>query len=360
MTTSSLLRRRPGRDTITSLGAPSPVRSVDRARRVVLAVMGAAVVALCAVGLMAGDTFYGPRAVLLAIGERLLGVGDGGAAAFTVGYLRLPRVITGLLAGLAFAAAGSTFQTLLRNQLAAPDVIGITGGASLAAVVSILALGLTGLAVSVAAMLGALVTAALVLVLADRGGLDIGRVVLIGIALAAMCQAGISTALLGADEYDLGTAFRWLSGSLNNASWDGVGLLAAGVAVGLPVLAVLDRQLRVLQLGDDAAAGLGVRVGTVRRGLVVTAVMLLAVAVAATGPIAFVAFLAGPIAGSIVRRGSLLLPAMLTGAILVLGADLAAGQLLPVQYPVGVVTGALGAPFLIVMLIRQARSRGAS
>ncbi|QWC84636.1 iron ABC transporter permease [Nocardioidaceae bacterium] len=337
-----------------------PLHTLDRFRVAMIAVMATGVVVLFGLALMLGDTFYGPSTIGAVISERLLGTGDAGGASFTVGDLRLPRAVTGLLAGLAFGAAGTTFQTLLRNPLAAPDVIGITGGASLAAVVSILAFGLTGAAVSFAAIGGALVAAAIVLLLADRGGLDIVRVVLIGIALAAMAQAGISTALLGADEYDLATAFRWLAGSLNNASWDGIGMLLLGVAVGLPVLALLDRQLRVLQLGDDAAAGLGVRVEPVRRGLVVTAVLLLAVAVSATGPIAFVAFLAGPIASQVVRRGSLLVPAMLMGAILVLGADLAAGQVLPTQYPVGVVTGALGAPFLIFLLIRQARTRGVS
>jgi iron complex transport system permease protein len=152
---------------------------------------------------------------------------------------------------------------------------------------------------------------------------------------------------------------QWLAGSLNGATWATVLPLAAACAVLIPVLLLQGRALGALRLGDDTAAALGVRVRPVRVVLVLTAVALLAFATAASGPIAFVAFMAGPIAARMVGPGgSLLLPSAMVGALLVLLADFVGQYAFDNRYPVGVVTGALGAPFLLFLLIRTNRTGG--
>ncbi len=329
-------------------------RSRARRRRRTTLLLGAGVVALAFTALMVGQTFYGPGEVLrVVLGERVPG------ASFTVGVLRLPRTVLGVLAGAAFGLAGITFQTMLRNPLAAPDVIGISSGASAAAVVGLVVLGWSPAQVSVLAVAGALVTALAVYGLAYRHGVAGSRLILIGIGVAAMLDSVISYVLAGAASYDLATATRWLTGSLNSADWDAALPLALALLVAAPLLLGQARGLDLLQHGDDSAAALGVRVERTRVVAVVVAVVLVAFATAATGPIAFVAFLSGPIAARVVGPGgSLLVPSMLTGALLTLAADLAGQFLFGTRYPVGVITGALGAPFLIYLLVRTNRAGG--
>jgi iron complex transport system permease protein len=162
-----------------------------------------------------------------------------------------------------------------------------------------------------------------------------------------------------ASEWDMQAAMQWLTGSLNGATWATVAPLAAACALLVPVLLLRGRDLGALRLGDDTAAALGVRVRPTRVVLVLTAVALLAFATAASGPIAFVAFMAGPIAARIVGPGgSLLMPSALIGALLVLLADLIGQFAFDNRYPVGVITGALGAPFLLLLLVRTNRSGG--
>jgi iron complex transport system permease protein len=278
-------------------------------------------------------------------------------ASFTVGELRLPRMALGVLAGLAFGMAGASFQTMLRNPLAAPDVIGISSGASAAAVVGIVVLRLDETTTSFLALGAALATALLIYLLSRRGGFAGARLILIGIGVAALLDSAINYMLSRAAQWDLPTAMQWLTGSLNEAAWPRVVPLALACLVLVPVLLASERDLGLLRLGDDAAAGLGVRVGRVRLVVILAAVGLLAFATAATGPIAFVAFMAGPIASRLIGPGgALLLPSGLVGALLVLGADLAGQFALGTRYPVGVVTGVLGAPFLLYLLVRMSRS----
>lgn len=317
-------------------------------------VLGALLLALTAVALMVGNTFYTPGEVIRVIlGETVPG------ASFTVGELRLPRTVLAILAGFAFGIAGVSFQTLLRNPLASPDIIGITQGASAAAVVAIITLGLSGPAVSVFAVGGALVTALAIYLLSNKGGFAGIRLILIGIGVGAMLQSVISYVLSRAAQWDIQTAMRWISGSLNNASWDDIVPLALASVVILPFLFAQAKALGMLQLGDDSATGLGIRVTTTRVLFIIGAVTLLAVATAATGPIAFVAFMAGPIAARITGPGAnLLLPSAFVGAVLVLGGDLIGQFVFEARYPVGVITGVLGAPYLIYLLIRTNRSGG--
>ena len=205
---------------------------------------------------------------------------------------------------------------------------------------------------SLLALGGALLTALCLYVLANRGGFAGGRLILIGIGVAAMLQSVVAYVLSRAAAWDLQTAMQWLTGSLNGATWARVVPLAIVCAVVVTALLVLGRDASVLRLGDDTAAALGVHVHRTRLSLLVAAVVLLAFATAAAGPIAFVAFMAGPIAARLVGPGaSLVVPAGLVGALLVLVADLAGQYAFDHRYPVGVITGVLGAPYLVVLLV---------
>ncbi len=326
-----------------------------RHRAWITATLAAAVVILFAVSLLIGETFYPPTDVLAVLaGQQVPG------ASYTVGELRLPRSCLAVLAGLAFGVSGVTFQTMLRNQLASPDIIGISSGASAAGVIGIVLLHWSQTAVSLLALVAALAVAVAIYLLSFRGGFAGTRLILIGIGVAAMLHSVVTYTLSKAASWDLPTATRWLSGSLNAASWDRVLPVAVTVVVVLPVMLVLSRHVSVLRLGDDSATGLGVRVRLVRPLAVVGAVTLIAVATAACGPIAFVALMSGPVAVRLVGSGgSLTLPAGLVGALLVLAADLIGQFLLGTRYPVGVITGVLGAPYLIYLLIRSNRSGSA-
>jgi iron complex transport system permease protein len=341
--------------------APSTVEAVARQRhrraahrRLVLAVLAVLVLVLFGATLMVGRTFYPPGDVLrVVLGQEVPG------ATFTVGRLRLPRAVLAVVAGLSFGLAGVTFQTMLRNPLASPDVIGISGGASAAAAFAIVLLGWGGTAVSVTAIVAALVVALLMYLLAFKDGVVGTRLILIGIGIAAMSRSFTAYVLDRAGAWDYAEALRWLTGSLNGSTWEGtLPALVALVLLG-PVLLMQTRELSALQLGDDTASALGIRIERARIVAILAAVGLIAFATAACGPIAFVSFLAGPIAARIVGpNGSLLLPAGLVGALLVLVADLVGQFALGTRYPVGVVTGVLGAPYLIYLIVRTNRAGG--
>jgi len=318
-------------------------------------VLAAAILAMFCLSLMVGRTYYPPSDVLAV----LLGQ-DVPGASFTVGTLRLPRAVLAVLAGACFGLGGVTFQTMLRNPLASPDIIGISSGASAAAAFGIVILGLSGTAVSLLSIVAGLLVALLIYLLSSRGGVAGTRLILVGIGISAMLTSLTDWVLSKAGQWDLQEALRWLTGSLNNTSWEqALPVLAALVVLG-PVLLSRSGELRITQLGDDAAQALGVRTGRTRLVVVVAAVGLIAFATSASGPIAFVAFLSGPIAARIVGPGaSPLLPAAAVGALLVLAADLVGQFATGTRYPVGVVTGVLGAPYLLYLIVRVNR-RGSS
>ncbi|KHL12015.1 iron complex transport system permease protein [Mumia flava] len=320
----------------------------------VCGVLAVVVLALALLGLVYGRTVY-PLSDVFAVltGQEVPG------ASFTVGRLRLPRVLTGLLVGFGFGTAGVIFQTMLRNVLASPDILGISTGASAAAVVAITFFGLRGGAVSLIALLGALGVALAIYGLSWRGGVAGARLVLVGIGIGAMMQSIVAYSLTQAQITEAAEALRWLTGSLNGAFADGLPVLAAAMAVLVPAAYLLDRRLTILQLGDDTANALGVDADRTRLWLLLVAVTLVAVGTAAAGPIAFVAFLSGPIAARLMRgSGSLLLPAGLVGAVVVLASDFAGQYLFDLRFPVGVVTGAVGAPYLLWLLARSNRTGG--
>jgi iron complex transport system permease protein len=289
---------------------------------------------------------------------RILGGAEIPGASYIVMESKLPRALLALLVGLAFGVGGALFQTTLRNPLASPDIVGLSLGASTAAVFAIVTLGLRGPLVSAFAIAGALAVALVVRQVAGTNGSH--RLVLVGIGLAAALQSVIQYLFTRADLYDAQLALRWLTGSVSGADWQTLGVLALLLLVLFPVTVVLARSLRIVELGPDAAAGLGVGV---RRtdAVLLLGVLLTAVAVAAAGPIAFVAFLSGPIARALHRGRTSLLGAGLVGALIVLAADYVGDYLLAdINYPVGVVTGALGAPFLLWLLATGRTGRRAA
>jgi iron complex transport system permease protein len=323
-------------------------------RRTVVIMLAALIVAVFGISLVVGQTIYSPADVIRVIlGENVPGAG------FTVGRLRLPRASLAVLAGLCFGLGGVTFQTMLRNPLASPDIIGISSGASAAAAFAIVSLGLGGGQVSIFAIVVGLAVALLIYVLSYKSGVAGTRLILIGIGIAAMLDSITAYILSQAADWDLQEAQRWLTGSLNGADWARVVPVLVAVVALSPILLGQSRNLSVTQLGDDTASALGVRVDRTRLVVIVTAVLLIAFATAAAGPIAFVAFLSGPIASRIVGSGaSLLVPAALVGALLVLVADFIGQFALGSRLPVGVVTGVLGAPYLIYLIVRSNRSGG--
>ena len=208
------------------------------------------------------------------------------------------------------------------------------------------------------ALAAAIGTAVAIYALSYKGGFAGTRLILIGIGVSSMLGAVVTYTLAQASAWDLQVATRWLTGSLNSAGWPRVAPLAATCAVILPSMWVNSSKLAAMRFGDDTASGLGVKVFSVRVWTIVAAVTLVAVATASCGPIAFVAFMSGPIAARISRSASsLVLPASLVGAILVLASDLIGQFAFGARYPVGIITGALGAPFLVYLLIRSNRQR---
>lgn len=313
-------------------------------------------VGLTAVRVLVGTPMVAPEAALRVLGgESIPGI------SFIVLDNRLPTAVVAILAGIAFGLSGTVFQTLLRNPLASPDVIGVTLGASAGAVLAMAYLGADGRALFWFTLLGGLLTALLILAVAGVGrpgaaGAVDNRFVLVGIGVAAALSALVSYVLTRLDLQTAGDVMHWMIGSLSTSTWDRAAVLATALALLVPVLALLVARLRILQLGDDTATSLGLPVPRTRVALILVAVVLSALTVAVTGPLSFVAFLAGPLARMIVGRPSFPMAAVV-GAVIVLGADILGQNLLPdTELPAGVVTGALGAPFLLWMLTRSTTS----
>jgi len=322
---------------------------------VVLAAALAGTLALLAVGVGSGDYPLSPIDVVAAI----VGQGDE-RHQFVVWTLRLPRLLSAVLVGAAFAVSGAIFQSLTRNPLVAPDIIGINGGASVAAV-AVIVLGGPSALIAPAAFVGGLVAAIAVYLLAWRGGVGRMRIVLIGIGVAALTTAGVDYLLTRGEIVEVQRATIWLVGSLYGSGWSDVGLMAGTLAVLLPATFLLARGLNMLQLGDDAAAGLGVQTERTRLALLLVGVGLAAVSVTVAGPIGFVAFIAPHLARRLARAsGSGIIPAAAAiGALLLILADIVARRIIdPAEIPVGILTVLLGAPYFLWLLARTSRSGG--
>jgi iron complex transport system permease protein len=321
-------------------------------RRLVLvwAGLALAVVGAFLARVLLGDfTFTVPDAVRIVMGQEIPG------ASFILMETKLPRAVLAVLAGVALGVSGAIFQGALRNPLASPDIIGVAMGASAAATFAIIELGQQGHAVAIWAASGAVLMAAVVRLVGGSGS----QLVLVGVGATVALQALVQYLFTRADEYDAHIALRWLTGSVGEATWSQIRLVAVGLLVLLPLTAILVKSLGVAELGPDLATGLGV--GPRRTDLVLLmAVLLVALAVAVAGPVSFVAFLSGPIARALNGGRRTLLGAGLVGALIVVAAEYPADYLFAdVNYPVGVVTGALGAPFLLWLLATGRAGRNA-
>ncbi len=271
---------------------------------------------------------------------------------FIVRDLRLPTAIAGLAVGVALGISGQLFQRVLGNPLASPDFVGISSGASLFAVSSIVLFDASSTVISGSALVGALLSALLIYLLAWRDGITGYRFILIGIGISQLMLSLIGYIVSHASIHEAREAMTWLVGTVGQAGSGELRTLVVGLAVLLPVIVGLERSLRALELGDDTAKALGARVELNRLGLLGASIMLVGFAVAVAGPIMFVALIAGPIAQRLVGRAAGgIMAAGCTGAIITLGADLISHQVLPVDLPTGVVTGLIGAPYLIWLLV---------
>ncbi|MEU0088258.1 iron chelate uptake ABC transporter family permease subunit [Streptomyces sp. NPDC006274] len=328
------------------------VRVDSRAAGVVLLL--AAVAASVAVVLIGSGDF--PMSFGDVVGTLL---GNGTAAQeFIVQDVRLPRVLVALLVGASLALSGAVFQSLSRNPLGSPDVIGFSQGSTAGALTVIVLFGGGSLAVAGGAIAGGLVTGVAVYTLAWKRGVQGFRLVLVGIGVAAMLTAVIHFLITKANLVDATRATLWMTGSLDGRDWVQVWPLAGMCAVLMPVVLAHGRPLRMLEMGDDAAYALGVPVERTRVVLMGSGVLFMAVATAAAGPIAFVALSAPQLARRLTRSpGPNLAAAAVMGAALLLVADwIATNAFGDRMLPVGVVTAVLGGGYLLWLLVTERRA----
>ncbi|WNB84541.1 iron chelate uptake ABC transporter family permease subunit [Cellulomonas sp. ATA003] len=306
----------------------------------------AVVVGLGVTALAVGPVALTPGEVLGAL------AGAEGRAGVIVLGLRAPRLALALVVGAALGLAGALLQSVVRNPLASPDVVGLTGGASAAAVLAIAA-GASGTAVDAAALGGALLAAVAVFGFSGRGVTGT-RFIVVGVAVAFLANGFLGYGLTRASLAEAQSAFFWLVGSVGTAPWGDVARVAAVLGLVGVVLVTLRRPLSAVALDDDSARAIGARPVATRVAAIVLSSVLAAVAVAVAGPVAFVAFVSGPIARRLRGHGPALVTAPLVGGVVVVAADLVAQHLIPgsLEPPVGLVTGVLGAPFLIWLLVR--------
>ncbi|MFH8572231.1 FecCD family ABC transporter permease [Streptomyces sp. NPDC017993] len=311
-----------------------------------------------------GDYPMTPGEVL----STLTGGGNPGQA-FIVQDLRLPRVLVGLMVGAAFGISGAVFQTVSRNPLGSPDVLGFAQGSSVGALVVIVYFQGGTLAVAAGAVVGGVFTGLAIFLLAWKRGIQGYRFVLVGIGASAMLYALVLYLLTKANIFEATRATTWMTGSLNGRDWSQVWPLAAVCVVLIPLVLLQGRPLRMLEMGDDAAYALGVRVDRVRVLTLFASVLLVASATAAAGPISFVALTAPQLARRLglprFRKGARnapmpgpnLLPSALMGAVLLVAADWVSQWLFGAdQLPVGVLTGVLGGGYLLWLLATERKA----
>ncbi|MDT1060880.1 iron ABC transporter permease [Paracoccus sp. CPCC 101403] len=304
------------------------------------------ILGLAVLSLSVGRTWLSPAELVHALA-------DPEGAGRMIWRLRMPRLLLGLVAGAGFGLAGLVFQTLLRNPLASPDVIGVSQGAACGAVAALL----LGAPVMIGAWAGGLVAVAALGWLAahPRLGIEPRAVVLQGLALGIFAGAGTEALILRMGDSNAGMAMTWLSGTLNGAGWPELGRALWLLPLMVPLLLsgrVLDR----LELGDDLARALGLPVGQLRAGLGLVAALLTAGVVSVCGPMGFVALAAGPVGRLVAGGRPSPLAAMLAGAAFVTLADCLSRAISPAALlPTGLYTALIGAPVLILTVRRMAR-----
>lgn len=337
------------------MGPAAPIA----AARVRLRVLGGAVLVLvtaglCLLDLCAGETWIAPVDVLSALRGDVPGIG------FLVRELRMPHLAGALLVGVCLGMSGAISQSLLRNPLASPDIIGVTAGASCGAVMSLLGASASAFvpafsswSVPLVACVGGALAGALVVVLAWRGGIDTRRVVLVGLGVNAGLTAVSSWMLARADLPDIAAATVWLTGSLSGVTADTVRIAVVGAVLCLVASLLTSRTLGLLRFDELTVRSLGVRVAPAQLVQATIAVVSASLACAVAGPVGFVAFCAPQIAMVLLRtEGPPVIGGALVGAATMVAADLASRTLFPQPVPVGLVTSFCGAPVLLWLLVR--------
>ncbi|WP_257348633.1 FecCD family ABC transporter permease [Pseudalkalibacillus decolorationis] len=303
-------------------------------------------------GLSVGSTVINPIAII----EHLLGIGNG-EYTFVINTLRLPRMILALLVGIALGVSGLILQGIIRNPLASPDIIGITGGASVAAVMFITYFSDLSIKwLPFVAITGAGVVSLVIYLLAWKKGVTPIRIVLIGIGIAAVTGALVTMMIVLSPTYSSSEAYIWLTGSVYGANWENVYAMLPWVLIFVPIALLFSRTVNVQELGDQVALGLGSRVQLHRFVLLFISVALAGSAVAFAGGIAFVGLIAPHIARKLVGRsfGSLVPVSALIGGLIVVLADVVARTaFLPLDLPAGVFVSGIGAPFFIYLLYKN-------
>lgn len=323
-------------------------RSIMVCMTLTLVLIGLAVLAL-----MTGSYRLDPEQVISALAG-----GETGLVRDIVVEWRLPRVVAALVFGAALGVSGAIFQSMLRNPLADPGIIGFSQGSYAGALIVILLVNGSYLQMVGGALLGGMATAVLVYVLAYRRGVQGFRLIVVGIGISAMLESLNIWLILKVELDQAMSASAWRAGSLNGVSWDQV--LGGGICVVvlLALAGLLSRPMRQMELGDELAAAQGLRVSPTRFGLVVVGVALTATVTAASGPIAFISLVAPQIARRLARTaGIAIAPAAFTGALLCLAADYVAQHIAPTPLPVGIITVMLGGGYLGWLLFTEARRR---
>ncbi|MDD9154068.1 iron chelate uptake ABC transporter family permease subunit [Plantibacter flavus] len=330
-----------------------PIAERRPARRALLVCAAAllAIVVAAIAGLALGDY---PLTTDEVIGV-LTGRVDGLARTVVLDW-RLPRVLAAIGFGAALGVSGAIFQTLTRNPLASPDIIGLANGSFTGMLVALLLLGGSWPALMAGSLIGGLAAAVAIFLLALRQGLSGFRFIVVGIGVSAMLAAFNSWLLLRADLDVALFAAAWGAGTLNTATVTVVWPALACLVVLFAVLPFAARPLRQLELGDDVAAATGVRLTRERAILIGLAVALVSAVTAVAGPIAFIALAAPQIARRLTRSPGIPLVATgLVGGVLLLASDLVAQHLIPLTVPVGVVTVVVGGLYLTQLLLRERR-----
>jgi iron complex transport system permease protein len=271
---------------------------------------------------------------------------------------RLPRALMALLVGAALGMSGAIFQALTRNPLGSPDIIGLNVGSYTGALVGIVAFGGGYYATAAGALIGGLAAAVVVYLLAVvHGTLSGFRLIIIGIAVSAVLYSVNEWFIITVDLHTAVSASVWQQGTLNGLSWEQAVPVAVCLAGVVAVLAAMGMRLQILQLGDDAAGGLGVPPGRTRIGYFLVGVVLVAVAAAAAGPISFIALAAPQLGRRLTGSSGVgLTVSAAMGAFLLLASDVIAQRAFaPTELPIGSVTVVFGGGYLIYLLVTQAR-----
>ncbi len=340
------------RPQITTHHTPTPITSRPT---VVGSALAASTAALVVLALGMGDYPLSPPEVLSALVGPLISDSPDFSSTVVLQW-RLPRITAAVVFGAALAVAGALFQTLTRNPLGSPDIIGFSTGAYTGVILATVVFGGAFVGTTGGAILGGLGTALLVYLLAYRKGVQGYRLIIVGIGVTAALHAVNSWILIRAETEVAMSAAIWGAGSLGLTSWTDVVPAVGVVLAALPLLLASVRPMRQLELGDEVASSHGVKVEPTRLMILGVGVLLTALVTATAGPIAFVALAAPQIARRLARStGIPLTHSALTGAFLLLGADLVAQQALAQPIPVGMVTVILGGAYLCFLLVSDGR-----